>query len=576
MTRQGETTGFVLVPSEPTEAMLLAAQGGSARTVDDDEDALIVWKAMLAASPEQPASEPIDMLLFCPKCHLQHVDEPDERTADWSNPPHRSHLCHGCGTIWRPADVPTNGVREIATKGKADTWSVLAEQPASEAVGSNLRPALDKALTFICMFMAFDGRDRGTNRMDRTLDGLCKLAKEAHDVVRAALAERSTLVDGDGLALVQAHFRAEETRHRDAAENCAATLAWREKNGKFLEGNPDTETQMARHRWDENKCRAFAEICEGAIESVATDEEEAYDIGKEEGFSDAVQRIDLLTGGDGEYFASTIPGRGCPDAATMIERIVDRFQALAHPAESAVAADYRERAATFAFEQRDDDKPAGWNHACDHIANAFRYEANPFGRNASLPAESANCPVGMKPWAGGDSSPEDWDGGPVMYRNGIIAGVAVPQRWLKGFHESADDIIAYTPKANCPVGGEALREAAIVELRMYAGELPVGSYRSKRLDEIADLLEALPPAGAGEPWCPTCGNSSPDGLDCLICARWWAANPPAGTGDVGYALGVEDAYAAVQGADPIFDTRSAMKSAALDAIRALSAGKDAQ
>src|SRR5574340_600312 len=23
----------------------------------------------------------------------------------WDNPPHRSHLCHGCGHIWRPADV---------------------------------------------------------------------------------------------------------------------------------------------------------------------------------------------------------------------------------------------------------------------------------------------------------------------------------------------------------------------------------------------------------------------------------------------------------------------------------------
>lgn len=65
---------------------------------------------------------PIDMILHCPSCHAQHVDEPDERTPDWQNPPHHSHLCHACGTIWRPADVPTNGVAAITTRGTADTW----------------------------------------------------------------------------------------------------------------------------------------------------------------------------------------------------------------------------------------------------------------------------------------------------------------------------------------------------------------------------------------------------------------------------------------------------------------------
>jgi hypothetical protein len=68
-------------------------------------------------------AEPIAMLLYCPQCGQQHVDEPDERTPDWTNPPHRSHLCHDCGCIWRPADVPTSGVAAIKTCGKADTWS---------------------------------------------------------------------------------------------------------------------------------------------------------------------------------------------------------------------------------------------------------------------------------------------------------------------------------------------------------------------------------------------------------------------------------------------------------------------
>lgn len=43
----------------------------------------------------------------------------------WLNPPHRSHYCRpedgGCGHIWRPADVATNGVRAVQTRGANDS-----------------------------------------------------------------------------------------------------------------------------------------------------------------------------------------------------------------------------------------------------------------------------------------------------------------------------------------------------------------------------------------------------------------------------------------------------------------------
>ena len=55
-------------------------------------------------------------------------------------------------------------------------------------------------------------------------------------------------------------------------------------------------------------------------------DDDTYAIGFQDGYEKAVQDIDLRTGGDGEYFASTLPGRGCPDAGTMICRIVDRMQ----------------------------------------------------------------------------------------------------------------------------------------------------------------------------------------------------------------------------------------------------------
>jgi predicted RNA-binding Zn-ribbon protein involved in translation (DUF1610 family) len=75
------------------------------------------------------------MVLHCPACGQQHIDAPDPEPPMiyamglcasgsrpfWGNPPHRSHLCHGCGHIWRPADVPTTGVQAVKTRGKNDS-----------------------------------------------------------------------------------------------------------------------------------------------------------------------------------------------------------------------------------------------------------------------------------------------------------------------------------------------------------------------------------------------------------------------------------------------------------------------
>lgn len=70
---------------------------------------------------------PLDMVLFCPECNTQHIDHPEPgwpfppRKQAWDNPPHRSHLCGACGHQWRPADVPTNGVQSVRTKGRDDS-----------------------------------------------------------------------------------------------------------------------------------------------------------------------------------------------------------------------------------------------------------------------------------------------------------------------------------------------------------------------------------------------------------------------------------------------------------------------
>jgi hypothetical protein len=105
--------------------------------------------------------EPIDMLIFCPNCGKQHIDRSDpvcgrmdihdedcspcqrskghdgehmcspmDDNKRWTNPVHKSHTCRkddsGCGKIFRVADVPTNGVAEIKTRGKDDTWPEVA------------------------------------------------------------------------------------------------------------------------------------------------------------------------------------------------------------------------------------------------------------------------------------------------------------------------------------------------------------------------------------------------------------------------------------------------------------------
>ncbi|MBR8409787.1 hypothetical protein [Burkholderia cenocepacia] len=109
---------------------------------------------------QQP--EPIDMLLFCPKCGEQHVDAPEKPyLADtghntsvniaWTNPPHRSHLCHACGTIWRPADVPTNGVAFIQTRGKADTWDGKPEPRAEVTDTDRLNWLRDETCDLRCI-----------------------------------------------------------------------------------------------------------------------------------------------------------------------------------------------------------------------------------------------------------------------------------------------------------------------------------------------------------------------------------------------------------------------------------------
>lgn len=97
------------------------------------------WRPTDDIDPVEPAPgrrvpampHPIPMILFCPSCGVQHIDRDEPHTSSecnldkcvcgaWQNPPHRSHLCANCGHVWRPADVPTEGVNDIVTRGQHD------------------------------------------------------------------------------------------------------------------------------------------------------------------------------------------------------------------------------------------------------------------------------------------------------------------------------------------------------------------------------------------------------------------------------------------------------------------------
>lgn len=158
-TIQAAPEDYVLVPRKITPAMIeggitahygkrrVASVGGAtgvSMTVNGTDYSGVeamrnFWKGAIAAAPaatiQAPVmvAEPVEMILHCPTCRVQHVDAPDDRTPDWTNPPHRSHLCHACGFVWRPADVPTSGVAAIKTIGKADTAPMVAD-PAGVAV----------------------------------------------------------------------------------------------------------------------------------------------------------------------------------------------------------------------------------------------------------------------------------------------------------------------------------------------------------------------------------------------------------------------------------------------------------
>lgn len=58
------------------------------------------------AKKDAEADQPVPMILWCPKCGGRHLDE-----GEFATRRHHTHACQTCGVVWRPALVPTVGVR---------------------------------------------------------------------------------------------------------------------------------------------------------------------------------------------------------------------------------------------------------------------------------------------------------------------------------------------------------------------------------------------------------------------------------------------------------------------------------
>jgi predicted RNA-binding Zn-ribbon protein involved in translation (DUF1610 family) len=96
----------------------MVAAGERAR-ISDTEILLLageVKRRRDAGGIEAPG-EPIPMRLPCPSCGELHIDE-----GEFATKPHHTHACQACGMVWRPAIVPTVGVRFLPgfknTEGK--------------------------------------------------------------------------------------------------------------------------------------------------------------------------------------------------------------------------------------------------------------------------------------------------------------------------------------------------------------------------------------------------------------------------------------------------------------------------
>lgn len=94
-------------------------------------------------------SAPIPMRLVCPRCCALHIDE-----GEFATKHHHTHACQNCGEVWRPAIVPTVGVRFLPgfkneNGAPTDPLDAISDEPNQgdrwyEQTSSRLSAVLDR------------------------------------------------------------------------------------------------------------------------------------------------------------------------------------------------------------------------------------------------------------------------------------------------------------------------------------------------------------------------------------------------------------------------------------------------
>ena len=96
----------------------------------------------------------------------------------------------------------------------------------------------------------------------------------------------------------------------------------------LADGSPVTyfTAEMVGDNWQMRRYARNIHAAQAAeLEALRGEVEETAEIAEQDGYSKAVQDIDVRTGGDGEYYASMMPGRGCETPQAMMANIVERF-----------------------------------------------------------------------------------------------------------------------------------------------------------------------------------------------------------------------------------------------------------
>jgi hypothetical protein len=234
----------------------------------------------------------------------------------------------------------------------------------------------------------------------------------------------------------------------------------------------------------------------------ADDPDEAYELGKRDGYDAAIQDIDRLSGGDGEYRFCTDgdPERHTPDASAMKARIVARFEEMS--AEMARVRSDREYIIGFndGFESAHEQHPtlAPEPGSVEMLANRLDSIATGLETSATLPRVcDLYYPV-----------KRDGNGTGWSY---VVTGMTVAD-----VRQAADAIAALEARATAQEGAAACEAERILTARVLAYldgvrlldiKSTVGpaadannwrKYLAKSDDALSAIHETL--------WCESCGE----------------------------------------------------------------------